>query len=124
MCGICGIYTFDPAAGGPEYARAVQAMTARMQRRGPDDEGAWQDPQGHLALGFRRLAVIDPTPAGHQPMLSADGRSALVLNGEIYNFQKSSCMRSGGLGAMPGRSIRTGILAARPIITSRLRTAL
>lgn len=86
MCGICGIYTYDQAAGQAEYVRAIQAMTARMQRRGPDDEGSWQDPEGRLALGFRRLAVIDPTPAGHQPMLSADGRSALVLNGEIYNF--------------------------------------
>jgi asparagine synthase (glutamine-hydrolysing) len=88
MCGICGIFTIDQAAGQAEYARAIQTMTARMQRRGPDDQGAWSDPAGHLALGFRRLAVIDPTPAGHQPMISADGRSVIVLNGEIYNFQE------------------------------------
>jgi asparagine synthase (glutamine-hydrolysing) len=86
MCGICGIFTTDQAAGQAEYARAIQTMTARMQRRGPDDQGAWSDPAGHLALGFRRLAVIDPTPAGRQPMVSADGRSVIVLNGEIYNF--------------------------------------
>lgn len=63
-------------------------MTGMMIRRGPDDEGYWSDPAGRVSLGFRRLAIIDPTPAGHQPMISADGRSVIVMNGEIYNFRE------------------------------------
>ncbi|GIU78026.1 MAG: asparagine synthetase B [Bryobacteraceae bacterium] len=55
-----------------------------MVRRGPDDEGYWDD--GRCFLGFRRLAILDLTPAGHQPMVSGDGRSVIVFNGELYNF--------------------------------------
>jgi asparagine synthase (glutamine-hydrolysing) len=63
-------------------------MAGGMARRGPDDEGFWSDPEGRVQLGFRRLAILDLTPAGHQPMISADGRSVLMLNGEIYNFRE------------------------------------
>jgi asparagine synthase (glutamine-hydrolysing) len=63
-------------------------MAGRMARRGPDDQGFWSDPEGRLQLGFRRLAILDLTPAGHQPMISSDGRSVLILNGEIYNFRE------------------------------------
>ncbi len=56
-----------------------------MARRGPDDEGAWTDGQ-HCTFGFRRLSILDLTPAGHQPMLTPDGRYSLVINGEVYNF--------------------------------------
>jgi asparagine synthase (glutamine-hydrolysing) len=66
----------------------MQRMTALLKRRGPDDEGFWSDPGGRLQLGFRRLAIIDPSPAGHQPMISADGKSVIVMNGEIYNFRE------------------------------------
>lgn len=88
MCGISGVY--DPrGAIAPAAARdAVARMTARMTRRGPDSGGAWEDADGRAHFGFRRLAVIDPTPAGDQPMASADRRSALVMNGEIYNFRE------------------------------------
>ncbi len=61
-------------------------MTDLMTRRGPDAEGYWADPEGHIQLGFRRLAILDLTAAGNQPMISSDGRSVLVFNGEIYNF--------------------------------------
>lgn len=88
MCGLCGILTFDEAARQPEFAGAVQAMAALMVRRGPDDDGFWADPNGHLQLGFRRLSILDLTRAGSQPMVSADGRSVIVFNGEIYNFQE------------------------------------
>ena len=63
-------------------------MTALLARRGPDDEGSWTDPEGHLQLGFRRLSIIDLGAGGRQPMLSQDGRSALVFNGEIYNYRE------------------------------------
>ena len=85
MCGIFGVFTTGPAAGRPELVRAVEAMAERMARRGPDDAGAWANPDGRLALGFHRLAVLDPSPAGHQPMVSGDGRSVLAFNGKIYN---------------------------------------
>ena len=81
MCGIAGIVWFDGApAGGDEIA----AMAATLTHRGPDDSGT------HLgdgvALGHTRLAVMDPTPAGHQPMAYGDGRYWITYNGEVYNF--------------------------------------
>jgi asparagine synthase (glutamine-hydrolysing) len=88
MCGICGVFTPDGAAAQPTFAAAVAKMTHLMARRGPDSHGAWIDPDGRARFGFRRLAVIDTSPAGNQPMLSADGRSAIVMNGEIYNFRE------------------------------------
>ncbi len=83
MCGIVGVFTHAP--GATDQAGWVAAATALMQRRGPDDEGRFLSP--HLALGFRRLAIIDLTEAGHQPMVSADGAAVLVFNGELYNFR-------------------------------------
>jgi asparagine synthase (glutamine-hydrolysing) len=88
MCGICGILTTDEASRQPEFGHAIKAMTGLMVRRGPDDEGYWADPDGHLQLGFRRLSILDLTSAGRQPMQSADGQSLVVFNGEIYNFQE------------------------------------
>ncbi|MDQ6892788.1 MAG: asparagine synthase (glutamine-hydrolyzing) [Acidobacteriota bacterium] len=64
----------------------VARMSGSLRHRGPDDEGVWSDGAAGIALGFRRLAIIDLTPAGHQPMASSDGRWVLMLNGEIYNF--------------------------------------
>ena len=86
MCGICGILTPDGLASRPEYPQAIRAMTAGMERRGPDAEGFWADPAGCLQLGFRRLAVLDLSPAANQPMLSGDGHSVIVFNGELYNY--------------------------------------
>ena len=83
MCGLAG--TLD-LAGGPAEPVTVRRMTDAIAHRGPDGEGYFTD--GPLGLGHRRLAVIDPTPAGQQPMLTPDGRFALVYNGEVYNFQE------------------------------------
>src|ERR1044072_2689729 len=68
-------------------------MLQSIEHRGRDDEGVWTsdpiDETGRRAcLGHRRLAIIDPTPAGHEPMLSPDGRFVLTFNGEIYNFRE------------------------------------
>ncbi|MGH7963151.1 MAG: asparagine synthetase B family protein, partial [Candidatus Binatia bacterium] len=62
-------------------------LIALMARRGPDDEGVWSDGRG-VTLGFRRLAVLDLSPTGHQPMRTQDGRYVIVYNGEVYNFRE------------------------------------
>ena len=83
MCGIVGILAHD--GGIAPQLDLLPGLIDLMARRGPDEAGDWTDGT-HLALGFRRLAVLDPTPAGHQPMVSPDGRHVLVFNGEVYNF--------------------------------------
>ncbi len=100
MCGIAGLLDSSKTLGGD----ALEAMAARMagtlHHRGPDDGGAWSAASAGVGLGFRRLAIIDLTPAGHQPMLAGDGRSAIVFNGEIYNAEDIR-RELDGLGASP-----------------------
>jgi asparagine synthase (glutamine-hydrolysing) len=66
----------------------IRLMSDTLLHRGPDDEGHWIDAEAGVALGFRRLSIIDLSPEGHQPMTSADGRYVLIFNGEIYNFRE------------------------------------
>lgn len=84
MCGIAGFSPASPTAPERGAARA-QRMADTMRHRGPDDSGTWASPEGEAVLAHRRLAILDLSPAGHQPMLSADERYAVVYNGEIYN---------------------------------------
>ena len=84
MCGIVG-FLFSPRNCPGEPGRILERMTAALVARGPDDEGQWIDLSAGVALGHRRLSVIDLSPAGHQPMVSRSGRYVLVFNGEIYN---------------------------------------
>jgi len=88
MCGITGFYA--PAGGIPieQLGSNLRRMVARIVHRGPDDSGTWLDATHGLGLGFRRLAIVDLSPTGHQPMESADGRFVMVFNGEIYNFNE------------------------------------
>ena len=83
MCGIAGLLNRD---GSPPPPELVRRMTDAIAHRGPDDEGQHVD--GPVGLGNRRLAIIDPTPDGHQPMCSEDGLVALTYNGEVYNFRE------------------------------------
>lgn len=83
MCGITGVLHFDGEAVSPVVLRR---MTDAIAHRGPDGEGQYID--GPLGLGHRRLAIIDLSPAGHQPMATPDGRYTLTYNGEVYNFQE------------------------------------
>jgi asparagine synthase (glutamine-hydrolysing) len=102
MCGIAGI--FSSALDADEQANRLRAMTRSLVHRGPDDEGHWQDPECGLALGHRRLAIIDLSPAGAQPMLSACGRHAVAFNGEIYNFRQLRAQLENEGVAFRGRS--------------------
>jgi asparagine synthase (glutamine-hydrolysing) len=83
MCGIAGFVNVDGAPASPVLLRR---MTDAIAHRGPDGEGHWVE--GGVAIGHRRLAIIDLSPAGHQPMISADHRYVLSYNGEIYNYRE------------------------------------
>lgn len=99
MCGICGILRPE-ARPAPEREREIRAMTAALAHRGPDGSGVLL--AGPAALGHTRLAIIDTTGAGAQPMTSEDGGLALVFNGEIYNHAELRAE----LGAL-GQSFRS-----------------
>lgn len=88
MCGIAGVLDITRSTSGPELEAAAAAMAAPLCHRGPDDEGTWSDPAGGCGFGHRRLAILDLSHHGHQPMMSPDGRWVLVFNGEIYNFRE------------------------------------
>ncbi|HVA12981.1 MAG TPA: asparagine synthase (glutamine-hydrolyzing) [Stellaceae bacterium] len=87
MCGIAGLWDQRAHSGGPEaLGYAVRGMTDAMLHRGPDAGDVWCDGQAGLALGHRRLSIIDLSPAGAQPMVSSCGRFVISFNGEVYNF--------------------------------------
>ena len=84
MCGICGAINLrgEPI---PDLPKRLQVMSDLIAHRGPDDAGAWIHERGHVGFGHRRLSIIDPTPAGHQPM-SDDADRWITYNGEVYNY--------------------------------------
>lgn len=84
MCGICG-WQLEPFSTYPDAA--LNEMARTIIHRGPDDHGKFIDKSDNVALAHNRLSIIDLTAAGHQPMISEDGRSVLSYNGELYNFQ-------------------------------------
>src|SRR6266571_2740992 len=85
MCGIAGVVCREPERG---IGEVCLAMRDAMAHRGPDDAGLYVSADSCAALASRRLAIIDLSPAGHQPMLSQDERLAVVVNGEIYNYRE------------------------------------
>jgi asparagine synthase (glutamine-hydrolysing) len=123
MCGIAGFVTVGTAPLRAELEARLWRMIATLRHRGPDDEGVWTD--GRAGLAHARLSIIDLSPAGHQPMASADGSVWITYNGEIYNFAEIR----GELAAVgyPFRSrsdteiIVNGWHAWGPRIFSRLR---
>lgn len=86
MCGIAGVLA--KGITREELAHIARRMCDTIQHRGPDSSGVWTDPDVGLALGHRRLAILDLSPEGHQPMVSHSGRFVVVFNGEIYNFEQ------------------------------------
>ncbi|NER34623.1 MAG: asparagine synthase (glutamine-hydrolyzing) [Oscillatoria sp. SIO1A7] len=86
MCGIAGLWDTSRESSYESLEAIAQQMSSSLLHRGPDDGGTWVDAEIGIALGHRRLAIVDLSPEGHQPMVSANGRYAIAFNGEIYNF--------------------------------------
>ncbi|EEE03368.1 asparagine synthase (glutamine-hydrolyzing) [Burkholderia multivorans] len=113
MCGIDGF--LNSVAFDEETARGTLArMTASLAHRGPDAQGLWVDPAAGIALGHRRLAIVDLSVHGRQPMASACGRYVMVFNGEIYNHRelRAQLERVGRAPAWRGHSDTEVLLAA------------
>lgn len=84
MCGICGVLSYGTTE--PSFDEALlRRMSDTIAHRGPDDAGTFISPNRRMGFGFRRLSIVDLSPAGHQPMSTPDGRVTIMLNGEIYN---------------------------------------
>jgi asparagine synthase (glutamine-hydrolysing) len=86
MCGLTGSLEFEPATSADVLGRRIKAMADTLRHRGPDSDGQWIDAKAGIGLGFRRLAIIDISAAGAQPMTSHDDRYVIAYNGEVYNF--------------------------------------
>src|SRR5215468_4667950 len=86
MCGIVGF--IKTRNDGLDMRAFLVRMTRALSHRGPDDEGFWCDPKAAIALGHRRLSIVDLSPSGHQPMASTSGRYQISFNGEVYNFNE------------------------------------
>ncbi|MEX0383605.1 asparagine synthase (glutamine-hydrolyzing) [Spiribacter pallidus] len=108
MCGIAGCW-----GGVPAETTIAERMACRIETRGPDDTGVWADDGAGLALAHQRLAILDLSPAGHQPMHSPCGRHALVYNGEIYNHRdlRRELEKEGGAFDWRGHSDSETLLA-------------
>ncbi len=100
MCGLSAIFAYGTSAL-PVDAAELARITESMAHRGPDGDGTWMSPDGRIGLGHRRLAILDPSPAGAQPM-AYEGRLVITYNGEIYNFRELRAELEG-----QGRRFRT-----------------
>lgn len=109
MCGIAGVWH---AGVGMNVGSTAMAMANRMVHRGPDDSGVWSDSAAGVALGFRRLAIVDLSPNGHQPMVSRSGRYQIVFNGEVYNYRELSAELARDGSTFRGHSDTEVVLAA------------
>jgi asparagine synthase (glutamine-hydrolysing) len=87
LCGLTGFLDLSRSTGTDELTSLITRMTDTIAHRGPDDAASWVDAEAGVALGFRRLAIVDLTPAGRQPMVSASGRFVMIFNGEVYNAE-------------------------------------
>ena len=111
MCGIAGLLA---APAGTDLEACAKRMATAMAHRGPDDEGFWSDPAHGVVLAHRRLAIVDLSPQGHQPMHSVSGNFVVAFNGEIYNFEqiRADLAAAGHAPAWRGHSDTEVLLAA------------
>src|SRR5882757_2778138 len=103
MCGIAGMIDWRAATSADALRSIGEAMIETVRHRGPDAGAVWVEAEGGAALGQRRLAIIDLSPGGAQPMHSADRRYVITFNGEIYNYRDIGRELEGA-----GRSLRSG----------------
>ncbi len=113
MCGLAGFIT-GSSDGHAELVAQATRMALAIRHRGPDDSGAWANAQAGVALGHRRLAIIDLSAAGHQPMLSSRSQFVLAFNGEVYNHQemRKALQAAGAAPPWRGHSDTETLLAA------------
>lgn len=114
MCGFAGFLNFNGGFHVDTARTIVRDMGAMLRHRGPDDDGEWIDGQAGIALSHRRLAILDLTQCGHQPMVSSCRRYVIAFNGEIYNHEdvRKTLQKEGGTPAWLGHSDTETILAA------------
>ncbi len=114
MCGIAGFVDLKSSCSAERLANAVNRMIQALAHRGPDDSGYWVGAEAGIALGHRRLSILDLSPTGHQPMRSACERYVIAFNGEIYNFQelRDELERQGAAPLWRGHSDTEVLLAA------------
>src|SRR6516165_4454891 len=110
MCGIVGILLAPHS--DPNRLTAVEAMASRLHHRGPDGAGVWIDRDAGVGLGHRRLAIVDLSDAGRQPMLSHGEGVVMIFNGEVYNFADLRMQLQAIGHCFRGRSDSEVILAA------------
>ena len=122
MCGFAGYFTVGRGGVDAEGKRIVERMAAAITHRGPDSVGHWIDASHGVALSHRRLAIVDLSDAGYQPMVSTCGRYMLVFNGEIYNHQclRDELGRNSYLPAWRGHSDTETLLAGFSIWGGRM----
>lgn len=113
---MCGLFGYLGGSGFPVEREAIEILTtglSSIRHRGPDDGGIWLDRDCGIAVGHRRLAILDLSPAGNQPMASVSGRYVMVFNGEIYNHQvlRSELEKTGSVSGWRGHSDTESMLA-------------
>lgn len=113
MCGIAGFIGLKAQYTSDDLTQTIEQMTNTLKHRGPDDHGVWVDKKNGIALGHRRLSILDLSQKGHQPMASASGRYVITYNGEIYNYRelKHDLERAGCAPAWRGHSDTEVLLA-------------
>lgn len=112
MCGIAGLFDTTGRQRNPDFMATAQAMADAMPHRGPDARGAWGDQQPGIGFGHRRLAIVDLSPTGAQPMHSHNGRYVITYNGEVYNFAEIRAELTARGNTFRGTSDTEVILAA------------
>src|SRR5215467_13774357 len=114
MCGISGFLDVSQSRPAEELRNIALRMANTLRHRGPNDFGVWADAGAGIALSMRRLAILDLSTAGHQPMESASGRYIIVFNGEIYNYEdlRNELLKTERSYAFRGSSDTEVILAA------------
>jgi asparagine synthase (glutamine-hydrolysing) len=116
MCGITGFIDFSGRTSKESLERTIQGMAGTLHHRGPDEGGHWVDAAAGLALGHRRLSIVDLSAAGRQPMVSASGRFVLSYNGEIYNADELKVVLGARAPAWRGHSDTEVLLEASAVL--------